>query len=582
MKKIRILLALMLALALLLSVGPAALAEESGAPDSPWEVEEPPIEVPEWSSIAVSNVDELLGAIAPETTVVLAPGTYDLTAAESYGDSETGDWYRWDETYDGYELVLLDMDGLQIVAPEGAEIVTQPRYANVLNLRGCSNTLLAGLTLGHTPEPGLCTGGVVSLADCDNTEIRSCRLFGCGIQGIDAANCDKLHVSFTEIYDCSYWGVTANGSRDILIEDSWIHDCGGEGYEAGLTLLVVSNCRSFAVVNTRMSDNEMVRLLATEYSRDVCLLGCTLEGNRFSGPLFGFSDGGAHIADCSFSQQGSYRYYDVNTATVFAKDAAGEDLLSFDLDRMQRQRVSYEPGAAGETPATDRPEPAASPEGLREVRVSTVDELLAAIAPDTCILLEEGDYDLSTAEGYGVVNGEWYFWEQRYDGPSLMITGVQNLSLQGAGRGLTRITAQSRYATVLSFRNCDNILLSGLTAGHTEGEGSCSGNVVDLLGCRNAVIADCALFGCGVIGVWCQDCRQVQIQNTDIYACSDAAAVFDNSRGIAMDNCSIYGCRDGNDRIMVNNSGLSWNGETLENGIYSFRFRECLGQLAFD
>ena len=74
MKKTRTLLALLLAVLLLVSAAPAALAEESEEATSPWEVEEPPIEVPEWSSIAVSNVDELLGAIAPETTVVLAPG----------------------------------------------------------------------------------------------------------------------------------------------------------------------------------------------------------------------------------------------------------------------------------------------------------------------------------------------------------------------------------------------------------------------------------------------------------------------------------------------------------------------------
>ncbi|MBR3475037.1 MAG: right-handed parallel beta-helix repeat-containing protein [Oscillospiraceae bacterium] len=581
MKKTQTLLALLLAVLLLVSAAPAALAEESEEATSPWEVEEPPIEVPEWSSIAVSNVDELLGAIAPETTVVLAPGTYDLTAADSYGSGDTGEWYRWEDTYDGYQLVLQNMEGLQIVAPEGAEIVTQPRYANVLNLRGCTDTLLAGLTLGHSLEPGICTGGVVYLSDCDNTEIRSCRLYGCGIQGIEAISCEKLHVSFTQIYDCSYWGLTANSCRDFLIEDCWIHDCGFKT-DAGFMLLQVSGCRNFAVVNTRISDNRMLGLMKTELSKDTCLLGCTLDGNRFEGALFSFSDTGAVVADCSFSQLGTYRYYDVNTDTVFAKDAEGEDLLSFDLDRMQRQRVSYEPSEAGDGPEADRPEPVVGADGIQEVRVSTVDELLAAIAPDTRIILEEGDYDLSSAAGYGVSDSEWYTWEQRYDGPSLSIVGVQNLSLEGAGRGLTRITARPRYATVLSFSNCDNIRISGLTAGHTEEEGFCSGNVLDLYGCRNVEIAGCGFFGCGVIGIYSLNCRYIQVLDTDIYACSDAAGVIDTCRDVTMDNCSIYGCRGGNDRIIVNNSSLSWNGEALEDGIYTFSFRECLGKLASD
>ena len=44
---------------------------------------------------------------------------------------------------------------------------------------------------------------------------------------------------------------------------------------------------------------------------------------------------------------------------------------------------------------------AEAPAGASAVKVSTVDELIAAIAPDTTVTLAAGTYDLSTAATYG-------------------------------------------------------------------------------------------------------------------------------------------------------------------------------------
>ena len=47
------------------------------------------------------------------------------------------------------------------------------------------------------------------------------------------------------------------------------------------------------------------------------------------------------------------------------------------------------------------PGAAAEDQHYHVVKVSTVDELLAALAPDTVIELEAGTYDLTTASDYG-------------------------------------------------------------------------------------------------------------------------------------------------------------------------------------
>ncbi len=57
--------------------------------------------------------------------------------------------------------------------------------------------------------------------------------------------------------------------------------------------------------------------------------------------------------------------------------------------------------------------------GPSVVKVGTVDEFLAAIAPNTVIELAAGEYDLSTAVNYGLpTDGRYYRWnpDPSYEG----------------------------------------------------------------------------------------------------------------------------------------------------------------------
>ena len=58
------------------------------------------------------------------------------------------------------------------------------------------------------------------------------------------------------------------------------------------------------------------------------------------------------------------------------------------------------------------------------VTVTTADEFLASIAPNTEIIVDAELIDWSTANGYGKTNGEYYRWEDPFDGPELIITGL--------------------------------------------------------------------------------------------------------------------------------------------------------------
>ena len=60
-------------------------------------------------------------------------------------------------------------------------------------------------------------------------------------------------------------------------------------------------------------------------------------------------------------------------------------------------------------------QPTALVDMTNTVFVSTVDELLAAIAPDTKIILADGTYNLTEASDYGTEGKEYYVWEDRSD-----------------------------------------------------------------------------------------------------------------------------------------------------------------------
>ena len=157
-----------------------------------------------------------------------------------------------------------------------------------------------------------------------------------------------------------------------------------------------------------------------------------------------------------------------------------------------------------------------------QVTVTTPDEFLAAIGPNTEIIVDAELIDLSKATGYGKTNGDYYYWAEEFDGPELFIAEVSNLTIRGSGddHNANVISSVPRYSDVLNFFNCSNIMVTGLTAGHTEEPGYCVGGVLYFMNCQDVLVEDCGLFGCGTWGVSAERSKNIQIINNDIYECS--------------------------------------------------------------
>ena len=186
-----------------------------------------PVEVEPGGSVEVATADEFLRAIGPDRTIILNTKLLDLSEASDYG-SAGGDYYFWEDCYDGPQLVIQGVNDLTITmkegAPEETTISAVPRYANVLAFRGCKNLQLTGFTAGHTKEQGSCSGGVLDFWDCLDVTIDNMRLYGCGVLGVQTSGCSGIAVLQTEIFECSFGAVECYQTDTIRFEECDIHD----------------------------------------------------------------------------------------------------------------------------------------------------------------------------------------------------------------------------------------------------------------------------------------------------------------------------------------------------------------------
>lgn len=526
----------------------------------------------EWAnSVIVNSIDELLAALASDTAVYLAPGDYNLSHASDYGAQDTPAAYSWVEVFSdinageapAYELQITGVNNLALIADtvgeNRPEISAVPRYANVIYFSSCSDIALWGLTLGHTEAPGECSGGVVMLENVTNAQINSCRLYGCGTVGIQAMYSSHVSAEGTHIYDCSYSAVSAYSASDLTLNHCEIYDCGITGFDGVFSL---SSTNGFALLNSDIYDCSGAALVSALSSRAVSVLGCSVYGDTaFEQALFSVLGEDITVDNSAFdSPYYPALYTDYSDAA--ARTLVGEELTASVLAHMERVE-------------TDRPALASSSEvslnvtveeGIRYIHVATVDELLAAIAPDTVIYLDSPLYDLSTATAYGSYGGDYYTWLSEYDGPGLSITGVDNLSL--VSENGAEIVAHPRYVDVLRFSNCSDLSLSGLTLGHTEEPGACSGNVVGLYGCSDVALDACRLYGCGVVGLYAVESERVNVADTEIYDCSSSAVNMYAVSGAQLNNCNIHDC--GTPQIyLFDSADVFYNSQALSAASYS-------------
>ena len=497
-------------------------------------------------TVTVRSVDEFLAAIGPDTEIILEAGYYDLSTASDYGVKTDNPYCHWVDIGDGYQLTIQDTDMLTIRADNDAMIVTVPRYANVLHFQNCSNVTLDTFKAGHT-DGGACAGGVIYLQNCEQAELANLSLYGCGTTGVRVDSSNDVTIHDNEIYGCSSNGIQADGTNRLLITNCDVHDIGDDRFAAG-QIFWIRQCTDVTIRNCSVYNNQVLQIMNCQPAAGIELRQCAFNRNRIQSSVFAINGGGMVMEECTFDGNIIRNWFDSENGTIL--DGIGKTWTEDMLDAWYH--VPAKPLNAGER---------------TEVVVSTVDELINAIASDMEIILKDGVYDLSTAKDYGTSWNDVHYWSEEFDGPALTIYGVDNLVIRSESGDVKKctISAVPRYADVLKFKSCTNVTVSGFTAGHTVEPGYCTGGVLYYEDCDNVLVSRCGLYGCGILGVRAELCSAIAVTGCEIYECSYGGIQMGNTSGIKIENCSFrdlggdalyfYECRD----VLVDGEPVSGN-----------------------
>jgi len=498
---------------------PAPIQPEPPAP--------PEESVAEDEAIHVSTAGEFLEAIAPGVIIELAPGTYNLTEYLREASDTVSDYVARGFT-DGWQAEIRGVEGLTIRGAKGGkvEVVSEPRYADVLYFSNCSDIAIEDITFGHTIEQGNCQGAVLAFDYCQKIRLDGLDLYGCGTYGVTADHTVGIALRDCVIRECSYGIVDLCLCSDAVFEDCTFRD--NEGFD------MLSLRGSFARFE-----------------------GCSFTGNEGSNVLpayyYGGSESGARFERCTFGRWESQR-----------------------LNEELKGRGSFVIGNDCRFTTVA---------GKRVVRVSNMEQMIENIAPDTQILLAPGRYNLSDALAALYAREGGHFNESRefvridgeYDGPELVITGVSGLSIasESGSAADTEIVTDPRYADVLCFENCSDISVMDLTMGHSD-TGECAGDVMNFSQCGDIVLAGLDLYGCGVYGISTVGSALLTCFDSTIRDCENGALDLYNAQGRQMFlNCVMTGSGSGGYFYADDSS----NGEFC---FYRCAFGEGESNLAFD
>lgn len=498
----------------------------------------------------VTNAAEFIAAIGSDREIRLEAGTYDF--AGEMDKPTDSPFCFWQEVYDGSELVISGVKNLTITGAGKDTVVlsAEPRYAQVLRLEYCENVSLTGFTAGHTREPGACVGGVIYLDYCTGVSIRDVGLYGCGVTGVAAHSSSNLSIANSDIYECSYNGLDLLDTVDATIVNCRFYDLGKGDWEAEEVFSLNDSS------NITISDCEIYNNLSGYLVRSAGVDQITLKNNVFRGN---------EVLESAFGTFGNFVTLDGNTfenCTIYSWFDAGCGAVDPEGNTITEEVM------AGAEPETEAEPPAQQ----ASITVTNADEFLAAIAPNTEIVIDASTIDFSTAGEYGGAPKQYYRWEDNYDGPGLVITGVNNLTIRSKD-GKTKdhtICAVPRYANVLTFRGCKDIVLSGITAGHTDAPGECTGGVLYFQNSQRISVDNCGMFGCGTLGVQAEKCTDITLRKCDIYACSYGGVQMTEVTGVTIEKCTF---RDlgGNNLMFYDCSDVTADGEPLNGQNYNGR-----------
>jgi len=289
--------------------------------------------------IHVKTAGEFLEAIAPGVVIELEPGTYNLTEYLRGASDNVSDYVSRSFT-DGWQAEIHEVDKLTIRGAEDGkvEVVSEPRYSDVLYFNDCSDIIIENITFGHTIEQGNCQGAVLAFDYCRKISLDGLDLYGCGTYGVVADHTVGITLKDCIIRECSYGIVDLIGS-DTVFEDCVFRD------NRGFDMLSLSG--SFAhFEDCSFNGNEGDNFLPAYYHGD------NESGARFEHCTFGswesarlneeWKDHESFVIgeDCQFENEDSNR--SESTASTDYSEESQEDGVFLALDMTRLKVASFD------------------------------------------------------------------------------------------------------------------------------------------------------------------------------------------------------------------------------------------------
>lgn len=219
--------------------------------------------------------------------------------------------------------------------------------------------------------------------------------------------------------------------------------------------------------------------------------------------------------------------------------------------------------------------------GIKEISVSSVDELLNAIDSRTCIVLAPGEYNVTDwlntqirkgkvssyytydAETDDFVPAEYYGEAQIfYNGtdyePGLVLRGLNYCTLKSAdASNPATIVSDPRGEDVIDFYECNGMAFENIVFGHTDGNDECAGDVLYFRDCDSVKMDHCDLYGCGATGIDLVECYNFDVDNMVIHDCSVGGIYVSGSYGMRFSNSTLQDI-EGYGMISMSDGGLTF------------------------
>jgi Right handed beta helix region len=250
-------------------------------------------------TVAVSDAEELIRAIAPDRTIVLEKGEYLLSSA--YGVAS--DYVKWIEAGDGKELCLSGLDNVTIRGVDGARLVSDSASASIVGVYDSKSVAFDNVAFARlTPGGSEASAGSFYAEAVSGLVLDRCAFEGSTTTAVELWGCEDVSIRRCDISGATSGALSASIIGGLVLSASRVSGC------AGYPLLYFDESGGAVVEGTRFEGNKggtFVEVRAEDQGADtVRFADCVFDGNEvdyFSGSEILPSTESCHFAGNSFA-----------------------------------------------------------------------------------------------------------------------------------------------------------------------------------------------------------------------------------------------------------------------------------------